>query len=100
MEAKWQPNKNLNRKFYREEQKAQLPQTFLVMSKVRRETGNRGSQVDRTEVGGWVPGNLACRQYLNVVYRFGRRNGSKLSVVKLLFRQGLKRCRERWVEGD
>lgn len=32
----------------------------------------------------------ACGQYLDVVNGFGRRNGSKLSVVKLLCGQGLE----------
>lgn len=33
---------------------------------------------------GGPPVSSACSQYLDVVHGFGRRNGGKLSVVKLL----------------
>lgn len=83
-------NSKLNIKVvYAEKLEAQLPGTLLFINMAtggREVTGKaRQTRLTREVKERQVPGNLACRQYLNVVYGFRRRNGCELSVVKLLF---------------
>lgn len=73
------------------EYRALTVHSFKLAIRRARERRSRGAgKARRTGVvqrdrAGWTPRRFACRQYLNVVNGFGRRNGSKLSVVKLLF---------------